>query len=70
MGQAIEDGIGQGFNPDHLMPGGDRKLGGHERRAAAVAVFGDSQPLGAIGFAQPQVSGGDPSERRFLKSCD
>ncbi len=37
--EAVEDRIGIGWIVDPLMPAGDRKLTGDQRRALAVAIF-------------------------------
>ena len=42
---AIENGVGQGWIADQVMPAIDRNLAGDQRRAAAVAVLDDLEQI-------------------------
>ena len=43
--EAIEDGVGVGGIADDLMPGGDGKLRGDDRRSAPIALFEDFEQV-------------------------
>jgi hypothetical protein len=43
--EAVQDGIGVGGIPNNLMPGGQRKLGGDDRRPAAVSLLKDFEQI-------------------------
>ena len=43
VNEAIEDGVGVGGIADDLMPSGDGKLRGDDRRSAPIALFEDLQ---------------------------
>ena len=49
MNEAIEDGVGQGWVADGLVPVLDRQLAGDDGGGAAVAVFEDFQQVTALG---------------------
>ena len=43
--EAVQDGVGVGGIPNNLMPGGQRKLGGDDRRPAAVSLLKDFEQI-------------------------
>jgi hypothetical protein len=43
--EAVQDGVGVGGIPNNLMPGGQRKLGGDDRRSAAVSLLEDFEQI-------------------------
>ncbi len=45
VNEAIEDGVGVGRIADDLMPGGNRKLGGDDRRSTPIALFEDFEEV-------------------------
>ena len=45
---AVEDGIGQGWIADQVVPAIDRNLAGDQRRAAAVAVLDNLEEIPAL----------------------
>jgi hypothetical protein len=46
--EAIEDGVGDGWIADYLVPVVDRQLTCHDGRAAAVAVVDDLQQIASL----------------------
>ena len=53
--QAVQDGVGVGGIANDFMPGGQRELGGDDRRSAGVSLFEDFEQImtgaGVEGFA-------------------
>jgi hypothetical protein len=45
VNEAIEDGVGVGGIADHLMPGGQGKLGGDDRRSAPISLLEDFEQV-------------------------
>ena len=43
--EAVQDGVGVGWVANDLMPGGQGKLGGDDRRSAAVSLLEDFQQI-------------------------
>jgi hypothetical protein len=43
--EAVQDGVGVGRVADDLMPGGQRELGGDDRRSAAVSLLEDFEEV-------------------------
>ena len=44
----VEDSIGDGWLADHVVPLGDRQLGGNQSRFTPVALFEDFQEIEAL----------------------
>ena len=45
VNEAVQDGVGVSGVPDNLMPGGQRELGGDDRRSAAVSLLKDFEQI-------------------------
>ena len=43
--EAVQDGVGVSGVADDLVPGGQRELGGDDRRSAAVTLFEDFEEV-------------------------
>lgn len=49
MDQPVEDGVGEGWVADDVMPGVDGELAGDDCRGASVAVLEDLEQVAALG---------------------
>ena len=48
MDETVEDGVGEGWLADEVVPGFDRKLTGDQRRAAAVTILDDLHEIAPL----------------------
>ena len=67
--EPVEDGVGDGWVGDGLMPLLDRELAGHDRRAAPVPIVNDFQkvaPLIRRQIGETPVVARRPSVRPML----
>ena len=48
MDETVEDGVGEGWLTDEVVPGFDRELTGHQRRAAAVTILDDLHEIAPL----------------------
>jgi hypothetical protein len=46
--ETVEDGVGEGWLTDEVVPGFDRELTGHQRRAAAVTILDDLHEIAPL----------------------
>src|SRR5207249_10331396 len=54
--QPVEDGVGQGWIADLLVPAGERDLAGENRGPELIAILADLQEVAPLAFGQRGMS--------------